>query len=64
MGGCTLIFSYICRVIFWVQNFKFQYFWGVSQKNGGTPHPVRGCMLTESVLTNSNEMGKGLSSIL
>ena len=40
-GGCNLIFSYICRVIFWVRNFKFQYFWGFFfRKNGGTDHPT------------------------
>ena len=33
-GGVTLIFSYIRRLgsSFWVQNFEFQYFWGVSEK--------------------------------
>ena len=70
-GGCSLIFSYICRVILWVQNFKFQYFWGSLEKNGSTPPPphpppppVRGCMLTESILPNRvMKWGKGLSSI-
>ena len=30
----ALIFSYIRRLgtFFWVQNFDFQYFWGVSEK--------------------------------
>ena len=33
-GGVALIFSYIRRLgtFFWVQNFDFQYFWGVSEK--------------------------------
>ena len=33
-GGCTLIFSYKRRLgsFFWVQNFKFQYYFGF-QKN-------------------------------
>ena len=33
LGG-TLIFSYIRRLgpCFWVRNFEFQYFWGLSEK--------------------------------
>ena len=33
-GGGTLIFSYIRRLgsLFWVQNFKFQYSFGFSEK--------------------------------
>ena len=33
-GGVTLIFSYIRRLgtFFWVQNFEFQYFFGVFRK--------------------------------
>ena len=34
-GGCTLIFPYICRVIFWVQNFYISIFLGGFRKNGG-----------------------------
>ena len=32
-GGCTLIFSYICRLgsFFGAQNFEFQYFLGFSE---------------------------------
>ena len=34
LGG-TLELLYILRLglFFWVQNFEFQYFWGVSKKN-------------------------------
>ena len=34
VGGEALISSYIRRLgtFFWVQNFDFQYFWGVSEK--------------------------------
>ena len=47
--------------IFWGQNFKISIFWGVFRKKWGyPPPPVRGCMLTESVLLNRvMKWGKG-----
>ena len=38
--GGTLIFSYICRVIFLVQNFDFNILLGISENMGVLPPPL------------------------
>ena len=62
-GGCTLIFSYICRVFLGFEILNF-FIFGFFRKKMGVPPPptVRGCMLSESILPNRvMKWEKGLS---